>query len=560
MRAMDDATASDPGMVDVDAFDTAQRRMLAHAGLIESLAAAVETPMLACRALARLQDDVEAIAIYLKVPDEALVLVSHAGFAGAPPSYSGSAAELCGVALAELAELAGARRLLSMGAVRAPWLPHRAVTLTAIPFDQDAGREGGLVLFALRTTRHDVSLAALLHLSAATLARAMRQNPSPATGALSPVAAPTRVLLIDDEALLVLHVQRILERAGFAFFSACGARDGLALATSIRPDVILVDKMMPDIDGVALLRMMRSDPVLSTTPVIMLSGQADESARVTALTDGADDFVAKPFSSRDLVARIQASVRLVRMRRNAIWREGELVRLRQSQQELQTLLDTVQKVRADERKMLARELHDQLGQILTAVKIDMRLLEKAAAAAAADADAGHDAAENSPLPDDSGASSIDMAIAAVQNISALLRPPALEEGGLPGALRWQSADLQRRTRITCTLAYVQAGYIEPPEFVAGELLRMCQEALTNVLRHAGATRIVIQLARRGACLILRICDDGAGIAREALDAPGSLGLQGMRERAQSIGATVRVRGRLGRGTMVTIRRRLAYPG
>lgn len=553
---MDDATASDPGMVDVNAFDTAQRRMLAHAGLIESLAAAVETPMLARRALARLQDDVEAIAIYLKVPDEALVLVSHAGFAGAPPSYSGSAAELCGVALAELADLAGARRLLSMGAVRAPWLPHRAATLTAIPFDQDAGREGGLVLFALRTTRHDVSLAALLHLSAATLARAMRQNPSPATGAQSPVAAPTRVLLIDDEALLVLHVQRILERAGFAFFSAGGARAGLALATSIRPDVILVDKMMPDIDGVALLRMMRSDPVLSTTPVIMLSGYADESARVTALTEGADDFVAKPFSSRDLVARIQASVRLVRMRRNAIWREGELVRLRQSQQELQTLLDTVQKVRADERKMLARELHDQLGQILTAVKIDMRLLEKAAAAAAA----GHGAAGSIQVADVSGASSIDMAIAAVQNISALLRPPALEEGGLPGALRWQSADLQRRTRITCTLAYVQAGYIEPPEFVAGELLRMCQEALTNVLRHAGATRIVIQLARRGACLILRICDDGAGIAREALDAPGSLGLQGMRERAQSIGATVRVRGRQGRGTMVTIRRRLAYPG
>ena len=553
---MDDATASDPGMVDLNAFDTAQRRMLAHAGLIECLAAAVETPMLARRALARLQDDVEAIAIYLKVPDEALVLVSHAGFAGAPPSYSGSAAELCGVALAELAELAGARRLLSMGAVRAPWLPHRAATLTAIPFDQDAGREGGLVLFALRTSRHDVSLAALLHLSAATLARAMGQNPSPATGALSPLAAPTRVLLIDDEAILVLHVQRILERAGFAFFSAGGARDGLALATSIRPDVILVDKMMPDIDGVALLRMMRSDPVLSTTPVIMLSGYADESARVTALMEGADDFVAKPFSARDLVARIQASVRLVRMRRNAIWREGELVRLRQSQQELQTLLDTVQKVRADERKMLARELHDQLGQILTAVKIDMRLLEKAAAAAAA----GHDAPENSPVPDDSGGSSIDMAIAAVQNISALLRPPALEEGGLPGALRWQRADLQRRTGIACTLVCLQAGYIEPPEFVAGELLRMCQEALTNVLRHAGATRVVIQLARRGACLILRICDDGAGIAREALNAPGSFGLQGMRERAQSIGATVRVHGRPGRGTMVAIRRRLAYPG
>src|SRR5205085_11091856 len=144
------------------------------------------------------------------------------------------------------------------------------------------------------------------------------------------------------------------------FYGAQSALGGFDLAAPLQPDVILIDKVMPDLDGIKLLRMRRRNELLSTVPVIMLSGLADETARVAALGDGADDFVVKPFSAKDLVARIEANVRLVRLRRDAVWRQGELLRLRQSQQELRTLLDTVQRVRDDERRMLAREVHDQL--------------------------------------------------------------------------------------------------------------------------------------------------------------------------------------------------------
>jgi len=368
-----------------------------------------------------------------------------------------------------------------------------------------------------------------------------------------PAPEKTRVLLIDDEALLVAHVRRILERAGFDFHAAHRGREGFALAMTIRPDVILIDKVMPDLDGITLLRMMRSDAMLSTVPLIMLSGQADEAARVAALDAGADDVVVKPFSTRDLVARIEANVRLVRLRRDAVRREGELLRLRQSQEELRTLLDTVQRVRDDERRLLAREVHDQLGQILTAAKIDIRLLQGRVANP-----------EGPPAPHEIAAElgaalgSVDLAIAAVQDISALLRPPELEEGGLVAALRWQAADMERRSGITCTVRHEPTGYVEQPPFVAGELLRMCQEALTNVLRHAGARHVIIQIAMRNACLLVRICDDGVGIPRGRLHHPASLGLKGMRERAASIRARIRVYGRRGRGTMVAIRRRLAY--
>ena len=529
------------------------RRMLAFASLVEHLAVANDLSTLGNQMLASLRDDVEALVVYLVMEDGSLKLLLHAGCRLPPPAQASGGRE---IGYAEPDQPAGSGwsgAIVELGELRPDWVGERASALATIPFGGRGPQDrAGLALFALRSAEHAPSLAALLELAAHKLQQVLMRDLAPAQEA-GPMPGRTRVLLIDDEALMVAHVGRILERAGFAFHAAQSARGGFDLATAIHPDVILIDKVLPDLDGIELLRMMRRDELLSTVPIIMLSGQADEAARVTALGEGADDFVVKPFSSKDLVARIEANVRLVRLRRDAIWRQGELLRLRQSQQELRTLLDTVQRVRDDERRMLAREVHDQLGQILTAAKIDIRLLQDRVA-------------QPHRLPSrdeiarelEAALSSIDLAIVAVQDISALLRPPALEEGGLVAALRWQAADLQRRTGIVCTVDHDPVDYVEQPPFVAGELLRMCQEALTNVLRHAGATHILIQVAMRNACLLVRICDNGAGIPRGRLHDPASLGLKGMRERAASIRARIHVYGRRGKGTMVAIRRRLAY--
>jgi len=532
-------------------FDTARRRMLAYAALTDYLAAPVQLRQVAGQLVSRMPDDVEAIAIYLHLLDGGLTLQSHAGFVGAPPSHAESASAICCAEVAELAELGAARRVHPLGANRPDWVGEGAGALAVVPFDTAGGASpGGLALFFLKPSSHDPSLGALLDLCMRAVSRALASGGAAPSGQRA--GASTRVLLVDDEALVVAYVKRILERAGFAFHSAQSARAGFDLAMAIQPDVVLIDKVMPDLDGIELLRLMRRHEELSTVPVIMLSGHADEKARVAALGEGADDFVVKPFSARELVARIEANVRLVRLRRDVVWRQGELLRLQQSQKELRTLLETVQKVRHDERRMLSREVHDQLGQVLTAAKIDIRLLQERLASPLGPPSIAEIRDELA-----SALSSVDMAIFSVQDISALLRPPALEEG-LLAALRWQAADIERRANIVCEVRHDANSYVEPAPFIAGEMLRMCQEVLTNVLRHAQATHIVVQVVVRAAHLLLRICDNGIGIRREHVHAPSSIGLQGMKERAASIRARVRVHGRPGRGTMIVIRRRVTF--
>ncbi|MFC5480904.1 response regulator [Massilia suwonensis] len=531
--------------------DALRRRMLACAAVAERLAAPGDLSTLGSRMLASLSEDVDALAVYLSRTDQDLRLVLQAGCPQPPPAHAPDARALCGVAPCVAAQEGGAC-IVALGPARPAWIGARSAALAAVPFDGAGQERRGLALFMLRQAEHAPSLAALLELAAHKLSQALERDPAPLQERSGADGAKTRVLLIDDEALLVAHVRRILERAGFAFHASQSARAGFALAMAIHPDVILIDKVMPDLDGIKLLRMMRGHEALRTVPVIMLSGQADETARIAALGEGADDFVVKPFSAKDLVARIEANVRLVRVRRDAVWREGELLRLRQSQRELRTLLDTVQRVRDDERRMLAREVHDQLGQILTAAKIDIRLLQDRVAHPERPPSADAILAELS-----AALKSVDLAIAAVQDIAALLRPPELE-AGLVAALRWQAADLQRRTGIACHVLHDPDDYVEQPPFVSGELLRICQEALTNVLRHAGASRVVIQVAMRRASLLVRVCDDGGGIPRGRLHDAASLGLKGMRERAASIRASISVYGRPGRGSMVSIRRRLAY--
>ncbi|VXC12652.1 response regulator [Massilia sp. 9I] len=531
------------------------RRMEAFAALAEHLAVPNDLATLCAQVLVSLRDDVEAMAVYLVEEDRRLTLLLHEGFRMPPPERAADAWELCGLD----PDHAGERnadavvRIFATGTESPAWVGEHAPALAQVPFGgREPGQRRGVVVFVLRRADHLPSLAALLELVMHRLAQALAREAAPRAGPGAGAAGRIRVLLVDDDQLLAAYVRRILERAGFAFHAAHNAREGFELAISTEPDVILIDKVMPDLDGIKLLRKMRGNDMLSTVPVIMLSGYADETARVAALGAGADDFVVKPFSAKDLVARIEANVRLVRLRHDAVWRQSELLRLRQSQQELRTLLDTVQRVRDDERRRLAREVHDQLGQILTAVKIDLRLL------------AGRIAAPGEPTPAcdilaelNAGLSGVDLAIAAVQDIAALLRPPELEEGGLVAALRWQAAELQRRAGIACSVEFDPTNYVEQSPFVSGELLRICQEALTNVLRHAGATRVLIQVAMRNTSLLVRICDNGTGVPEGRQHDPASLGLKGMHERAASIRARLRVRGRPGLGTVVAIRRRQA---
>jgi signal transduction histidine kinase len=197
--------------------------------------------------------------------------------------------------------------------------------------------------------------------------------------------------------------------------------------------------------------------------------------------------------------------------------------------------------REEERVRVSQEIHDELGQALTCLKMDLSWLASRLP-------------EDPPTLREKAREMVGLAdttINATRRIFTDLRPPVLDHLGLVVALEWQAEDFQARTGIQCQCASGEARLAVEPD-LAVALFRVCQEALTNVARHAGATRVTIRLERQAADLVLSIEDDGRGVTDREIADPRSLGLLGMRERVSVFGGALRVTGTPGKGTVVTL--------
>ncbi len=215
--------------------------------------------------------------------------------------------------------------------------------------------------------------------------------------------------------------------------------------------------------------------------------------------------------------------------------EGQL---RASRAALRSLATRQQDIREDERTRIAREIHDSLGQALTALKLQLVAAQDSAVTEAPALSAR--LAETAAMVDD--------LVKSVRRIATDLRPPILDQLGLPAAVEWLAQDFSRRTGLRCETAIFPTDGAISSE-LATALFRIVQEALTNVLRHSGATRVDIELGVRSGCVMLEINDDGSGIT-EAGMGPGSLGILGMRERAAALGGVLEVAPRSNGGTRV----------
>lgn len=218
-----------------------------------------------------------------------------------------------------------------------------------------------------------------------------------------------------------------------------------------------------------------------------------------------------------------------------------------SQAALRTLYERLQTVREEERVALAREVHDQLGQVLSAAKIDIKLLEDDVRTKGASLSRRRISVELR-----SARRSLDEAIRLVRDIATELRAPVIEEQGLYEAIRWHARDFERRTRIRCSVT-LPHDLQQPRGAIAVALFRIFQESMTNVLRHAKASQVWVSLARRGRSVLLRVRDDGVGLSPRRARSAHSIGLAGMRERAAlAKGRLVVGRLRTG-GTLVSAR-------
>lgn len=220
--------------------------------------------------------------------------------------------------------------------------------------------------------------------------------------------------------------------------------------------------------------------------------------------------------------------------------------LERSREELRLLSASLTTAREEERRRVARELHDELGQRLSALKLDLRTLGLAAGAGGAGlADAL--ASQLPPL-----LASVDDAIAATRRIAADLRPAMLDDLGLSAALEWLADGWGRRTGIQITL---QADAVDErvSETAAITLYRIVQEALTNVARHAEARHVQVELGGHGEEFVVVVQDDGRGIAPGDTDKRGASGLAGVRERARILGGAATLRNVAGGGCRLEVR-------
>ncbi len=213
-----------------------------------------------------------------------------------------------------------------------------------------------------------------------------------------------------------------------------------------------------------------------------------------------------------------------------------------SREQLRNLTQRLQEIREEEKARIAREVHDELGQSLTALRLELNTL----------AEEGDP--EQNPYHNglEELNNHIDQIIRSVQRISTQLRPQILDVFGLAEAIRWQIEEYQKRTSLQFEVQTPQNEVALDKER-STVLFRIFQETLTNILRHAEAKKVRIHLNRENGFMILRIEDDGIGIEKNKLSSPHSLGLLGMRERALTWGGDVNINGAPHQGTTVTVR-------
>lgn len=359
------------------------------------------------------------------------------------------------------------------------------------------------------------------------------------TSAPEASSSKLRILLLEDNVSHAEIVEHVLRDGGLDFvLTRVETRDAFEDQLQHNaPDLVLSDYALPSFDGYTALSIAKEK--LPEVPFIFVTGTMGEEVAIETLKNGATDYVLKTRLGR-LVPSVRRALSEAEARRE---RRRAEIQLRESHQQLRALTKFLQSVREEERTRISREVHDELGQALTGLKMDLAWVS------------GHLPRNDRVLQPKLKAMScgIDATINTVRRISTELRPGILDSLGLVAAIEWQAAEFQKRTGIQC-VATSEVSETLWDQDITTAFFRIFQETLTNIIRHANATRVDVHLAAdaRG-CLVLTVQDNGRGITRAEANNTRSIGLIGMRERAALVGGEISFHGAPGKGTTVTVR-------
>ena len=348
-----------------------------------------------------------------------------------------------------------------------------------------------------------------------------------------------RILVLEDQPGDARLALETLSEGGFdcaPVFAAKRADFESAFAPDCF-DLVLADYRLPDYTGLEALAFVRACDRL--VPFILLSGALGEERAVEALHAGATDYVLK-----DAIARLAPAVR--RALKERVERQSHLETqqaLELSQERLRRLSRRLLEVQEEERGRLARELHDDIGQALTALKIQLESIVRR--------EPGSSATHIAEC-----VATVRHALDRVRQLALSLRPLQLDDLGLVAALR---SHLDRQANVGKLAPHFDAFGVPPalPVDVENACFRVAQEAINNVLRHARARNLWLSIAGSPAGLALKVRDDGCGFdadaARRRSAAGGSIGLLGMEERVALAGGSLELTTAAGKGTQLLAR-------
>jgi signal transduction histidine kinase len=333
-----------------------------------------------------------------------------------------------------------------------------------------------------------------------------------------------RVLHLEDSELDHELAMAYLRRGGLDVESfRVESRAEFEAALDARWDAVLSDYNLPGFSGLDALKLLRARDAL--LPFILVSGEIGEDTAVEAMRTGASDYLLKHNLAR-LVPALEHAIDAARTQRAKLDADRELeisrARLSELAQHLQTSIEM-------ERTAIAREIHDDVGGSLTALKFELDWIRR------------HSGEPEVRQRAASAVETVTHAIEASQRVMHNLRPAILDQGLVP-ALQWMTSRFEKRTGIVCIFRTSSEAIGTPGnELPAGVPLvayRLAQEALTNISKHARASKVTIDLLVAAGVLSLEVSDNGRGLGNADLAKSGSFGIRGLHERASTVGGWV----------------------
>lgn len=350
---------------------------------------------------------------------------------------------------------------------------------------------------------------------------------------------PPLVLVVDDDMTMRLLARAALEEAHFAIAEAGDGLEAVSIFKQTEPDIVLLDILMPEMDGFAVCTALRGLSEGESTPILVITGREDIEAINRAYEVGATDFIHKPIHWTILSHRVRYMVRHERQRKQAA---AEIIRQREELRGLATRLAEVEEM---ERQGLATEIHDDVCQNLSSIGLSLETLKLSF--------------QKEPV--DRSMSRLSEAVKLVAKTGEItreimegLRPTVLAHYGLMGGLRYLGEQFQEKTNISIEIVGEEAAPRLAPKAELA-LFRIAQEALANVAKHAQAARVTISKEERGDAIYLTIADNGVGFepSQSGQSMNGKKwGLMTIRERARAVGGSCRIESRPGQGTKVVV--------